>query len=158
MNDIGFIIIGDNRYAIDKLPPFQAIEWGNRILSVLGPTIGGVMEAISDDGNPAAAFQGAFGQYKSAEASQIMRDAMKRCYTPQNESLGNEAVFNSWFREHSGDLFHLGVMAVWELTRDFLPKQLITFATAFRTRMQSKAAQGSPSPMDGKQEPGQDAQ
>ena len=59
-------------------------------------------------------------------ASDLMQDAIARCWTPKNEKLSDLAAFNKWFQEHPGDLFQLGMKAAFEVARDFLPKPLVT--------------------------------
>lgn len=137
--NLDYISIGAHRYALEKLNPMDAITWGNRVLAVVGPTLGGLVDACSDKGNFAKSFQGIFASYNSTEASNLMLEALRQCYTPQNESLADDAVFNKWFKEHPGDLYHLGVMAVYELVKDFFPNQLVTIANASLAKMTFKA-------------------
>ena len=144
-----FIGIGSNLYAIDMLNPMDAISWGNRALALFGPALGKVVSSIDFEklqGLDLAAMGMAetfeklqsligsalasCGELKGAEATAIMTEALQRCYTPQNESLADETVFNRWFREHPGDLYPLGVMALVRLVKDFFPSQLVTAASA----------------------------
>ena len=155
-SNISFISVGGKRYAIDLLNPIEAISWGNRALSLFGPSLGKIVNSIdfgkvqgidlnamglSDvfgklQGLIAASFSSC-GEIDSEKASSLMNEALQRCYTPQNESLGDVAVFNRWFRENPGDLYPLGVMALVYLVKDFFPSQLVTAASAFQEKMKS---------------------
>lgn len=144
-----FIGIGSNRYAIDMLNPMDAIAWGNRALALFGPALGKVVSSIDFEklqgldlsamglaevgGKMQSLISAALascGELKAAEATAMMTDALQRCYTPQNEPLADAAVFNSWFRDHPGDLYPLGIMALVKLVKDFFPSQLATAVSA----------------------------
>lgn len=144
-----FISIGSNRYAIDMLNPLDAISWGNRALALFGPALGKVVSSIdfeklqgldlsamglAEVGGKLQSFISATlascGELKAGEATAMMTEALQRCYTPQNEPLADAAVFNRWFREHPGDLYPLGIMALVRLVKDFFPSQLATVASA----------------------------
>lgn len=152
--NISFVMLGKHKYAMDLLNPIEAIGWGNRALSLFGPSLGKIFESIDFKGMEeleldktglaglAAKLQGLIGktlascgELKSEEVSAMMNEAIKRCYTPQNEPLGDEAVFNRWFREHPGDLYPLGCMALVHLVKGFFPKQLVTNASEFLSKM-----------------------
>lgn len=157
VDGLGFITVGDNRYAVEKLNPLEAIAFGNRVLRVAGPALGNMYEAVREGGDFGSVFCTAFAAYESAEVTALMTDALARCYTPRNEPMSNQVVLNSWFREHPGDLYHLGVRAMYELVKDFFPKQLATIASACKTIASDMAAARSPSPRDGKAGSGRDA-
>lgn len=142
--NMAFITVGGNRYPIDKLNPLDAIDFGSRVAAVVMPTLGGLVGAVDGlNGDPAnmkldgKIFREAFIGYKSEETAALMKDALAQCYTPQNEPLNNQAVFNAWFQEHPGDLFQLGAMAVYELVKDFFPSHAATLMTAFQTKMRA---------------------
>ena len=60
------------------------------------------------------------------KVSLLVEEAHRRCYTPQNEALRDEVVFNRWFMEHPDQLYGAGLLAVWHLVKDFFPKTLAT--------------------------------
>lgn len=153
-----FITVGGKRYALDLLNPIDAIAWGNRALALFGPSLGKIVNSIEFDklqgidlanmglmevaGKVQTLISMALtscGELKAAEVSAIMTEALQRCYTPQNESLGDTAVFNKWFKEHPGDLYPLGVMALVHLVKDFFPSQLVTAASSFRKKAMAGA-------------------
>lgn len=144
-----FIGIGSNRYAIDMLNPMDAISWGNRALALFGPALGKVVSSIDFEklhgldlsamglaevgGKLQSLISSALascGELKAGEATAMMTEALQRCYTPQNEPLADTTVFNGWFRQHPGDLYPLGAMALVRLVKDFFPSQLVTAASA----------------------------
>jgi hypothetical protein len=157
--NIAFVSVGGKRYAVDLLNPIDAISWGNRALALFGPALGklfgsiefdklegidlekmGLMEVAGRVQSLVSLALASCGEIKAGEVSDMMTGAVQRCYTPQNESLGDMAVFNSWFRENPGDLYPLGVMALVRLVKDFFPSQLVTAASAFQARMTAGAA------------------
>lgn len=156
--NISFVMLGKHKYAMDLLNPIEAIAWGNQALSLFGPSLGKIFESIDfksmedidlDKQGLAglanklqaiiAKTLASCGELKSDEVSKMMNEAIKRCYTPQNEPLGDEAVFNRWFREHPGDLYPLGCMALVHLVKVFFPKQLVTSASDFLSKMTPSA-------------------
>lgn len=170
--NITCIAVGKNRYAVDKLNPMEAFEWGPRALSLFGPSLGKIVASLEVDKlsdlklesmgltEIAASLQkllamsmSSCGELKSAEVVALLREAVQRCYTPHNESLADMAVFNRWFQEHPGDLFPLGGMALVYLVKDFFPSQLVTAASAFLTKKSTTAGTASTSPRDGKDAP-----
>lgn len=151
---IAYITVGGNRYAIEKLAPLEAVTWGNRVFALIAPALG---DLFDDSVSRSAGFRAVFSAYDSEAVSRLMTDALRHCYTPGNEPLSNEAVFNTWFRAHPGDLYELGLLAVWELARDFLPSRFASMANLFQGQMQSMAGTVFPSQAGGKQEPSPDA-
>ena len=160
--NISFMSVGGKRYAVDLLNPIDAISWGNRALALFGPALGKVVASIDFDElegidlakmklmEVASKLQGlvsmalaSCGELKAKEVSDIMQEAIQRCYTPQNERLGNMEVFNRWFKEHPGDLYPLGVMALVYLVKDFFPSQLVTAASNFQARMTSAGTEAA---------------
>ena len=152
--NIAFVNMFGKRYAVDLLNPMDAISWGNRALALFGPALGKIFGAVDFDKlegidlekmgltelggriqGLVATMLASCGELKHGEVSGIMTEAIQRCYTPQNESLGDAVVFNRWFREHPGDLYPLGVMALVYLVKDFFPSQLVTVASKFQARM-----------------------
>ena len=162
--NVAFIPLGGNRYAVELLNPIDAISWGNRALALFGPSLGKIVGSIDFDkiqsidlitmglAEVAGKLQGlvsmAFascGELKSDAVTALMTEAIQRCYTPQNEALSDMAVFNRWFREHPGDLYPLGVMALVHLVKDFFPSRLVTAASEFQARTKAAQETGSTS-------------
>lgn len=138
--NLSFITVNTRRYAIDKLNPLDAVAWGNRVISAIGPSFGGLADAFNEDKNMPASFAKALSSFNHEEVTKLLQDAYQHVYTPENESLADMAVFNAWFRKYPGDLYQVGVMAVYELVKDFFPSQLATAASAFQEKMSSSEA------------------
>lgn len=156
--NIDFISVGGKRYALDLLNPLDGIAWGNRALSLFGPALGkivnavdfaslqdidlvkmGLMEVGGRLQNLLSITLTSCGEMKSSEVTAIMTEAIQRCYTPQNEALADMAVFNRWFREHPGDLYPLGVSALMRLVKDFFPSLPATARGALLKKTAEKA-------------------
>lgn len=174
--NLDYISLGTHRYTVEKLNPMDAFDWGPRALALFGPSLGNILSSVDMDALTELDFKNmglaelaakvqqlvastmtSCGELKCTEVSAMLRDAVQRCYTPQNESLADMAVFNSWFREHPGDLFPLGAMALVQLVKDFFPSQLAIAASAFLKKARQTQGTASVSPTDGKDEPLQDA-
>lgn len=170
--NIAPVIAGEHRYMLELLNPLEGIAWGNRALTLFGPALGKALAAVdfkalegldlTQDGlvEVGAKMQGmlissfsSLGELDSEKVTAIMTEAIQRCYTPENESLVDQTVFNRWFREYPGDLYPLGVMALYHLVKDFFPKQLVTGASAFLAKTNTTPDSQSPSHSDGR--PGQ---
>lgn len=146
-DNLDFITVNGRRYAIDLLNPLDAITWGSRVMTLIGPVFSVVVDSSDlrklvvglftgkkelGDGQDleetvetlAPALSSAFaacGKIETAALNKIFTQAIRQCYTPKNEPLSNMDVFNRHFREYPKDLFMLGVMASYRLVRDFFP-------------------------------------
>ena len=135
------ITVNNRKYSIDLLNPMEAIAWSSRAASLFLPLLEQVAAGIDwkglagldlEDKNSAALMEklqgaaaaifGSCGKIKSKETSDMMNEAIQRCYTPENEPLANMEVYNRHFREYPEDLLILGMMAIGRLVRDFFPK------------------------------------
>ena len=144
------ITIGDKVYTVNKLNPMDGLEFGMEVVGVVSPSMGGVLEATREGGDPSKVFVELGKALKDKSAAGILKKALAQCYTPESESLEDIVVFNRWFQAHPGDMFHLAVMATWNLVKDFLPSQLATMAGDWQTKftISQPASQSQP---DGKQ-------
>lgn len=135
---IGTFTVGSHAYKFEELAPTDALRFGVKVTKSLGPALAKLGEAATnaagktDPKELVAAFGPALGMVDDAVLEELLRTAMQRVYTPQNESLSNEAVFNAWFREHKEDLFPVGLYALYHLTKDFFPKALATAVNHFQ--------------------------
>ena len=108
---------------LDLLPPMEAIDFGSRVLKAAG----GALVSICGEGEVHYdAIAKALSVVEASELSALMKEALKRSYTPEQEPLSNEAVFHSWFNQNPQDLFVAGALAVFEQVRDFFPSGLST--------------------------------
>jgi len=154
-----FVSVGGNKYAVDLLNPLEALAWGPRVIALLGPSIGkvmgsldfealkgvdltqqGIAEAAGQFKGPLGALFSCLGELKPDQVTALLTETLQHCYTPQNESLADMAVFNRWFQEHPGDMYPLGVTALVHLVKDFFPKSLVTTASAFQQKMGATTA------------------
>ncbi len=118
-------------YRFETLNPLEAVRFGNRVFKVFGPALLSLAAAKKDDGEAAgegvlAALAPALSGFDDDKVSLLIEEALRRCYTPQNEALRDEVVFNRWFMEHPDQLYGAGLLAVWHLVKDFFPKTLAT--------------------------------
>lgn len=135
--------VGGSRYSVQKMNPMDALDFGVRVMTVVSPALGGIMEAVKEGGSAERDLPAFFSSLQSAlsggNAAAILKEALRRCFTPQNEGLADDVVFDKWFREHPGDMFPLAARAVWELVKDFLPPTLITRAAGISSKPAAKA-------------------
>ena len=145
--NLDYITIGDRRYAIELLNPLEAIELGFRAISQFGPFLG---ECISkgDMSELAAVIDGeldsaslhtlhntlgpllrAFNTLDSKTATDMFQEAIARCYTPGNDALRDDTIFNQWFQRFPRDMYLLGIKALHRLLRDFFMNPLATNAS-----------------------------
>ncbi|MDL2317123.1 hypothetical protein LJC59_08640 [Desulfovibrio sp. OttesenSCG-928-A18] len=157
LDNLGFITVNDNRYPIDKLNPLEAIAFGNRVMAVVGPLLRAMLDASMQKSCLSRFFDGLFTNYPSELWTGIMNDALRRCYTPHNEPLHNQAIFNEWFRRYPGDLFELGLMGVYSLAADFFPRPLAIQASNLVRLIQAAMGKASLFQTDGCTVPGPDA-
>ncbi len=118
-------------YRFEALNPLEAVRFGNRVFKVFGPALLSLAAAKKDGAETAgegvlAALAPALSEVDDDKVSLLIEEALRRCYTPQNEALRDEVVFNRWFMEHPDQLYGAGLLAVWHLVKDFFPKTLAT--------------------------------
>ncbi len=115
----------------EALNPLEAMRFGTRVFKVFGPALLSLASAKKDGGEMAgegvlASLAPALSEMDEDKVSLLVEEALRRCYTPQNEALRDEVVFNRWFMEHPDQLYGAGLLAVWHLVKDFFPKTLAT--------------------------------
>lgn len=130
------IKLDDRVYSVVKLNPIDGLEFGLKVMSVLSGSLGGLMEAAKENGDPAKLGAELGKSFASPELAPILRHALNQVFTPENKSLADEAEFNKWFLRFPEDLFILGVKAVWVLIKDFLPKQAVIMITELTAKAQ----------------------
>ena len=141
-NGIGQFIVNDTVYKYTELAPVEALAFGAKCVKTLGPLmsgLGGALSAVSkasraSEGEAASsgpidateavlsALAPMMGNVDEARLMELFKECFGHVYTPQNECLGDEAAFNSWFMERKADLFPVGIVALIHLGRDFFPK------------------------------------
>lgn len=120
--------VGDgSTYKFRALSPFDALDFGTRVAKLLAP-------AISEGASIGEALGRISSTVSSKELSDLLKEALGYCYTPQSEALDNEAVFNAWFSEHPDELFEAGIKAVYNLVLPFLPKAMTTLTDGTKSR------------------------
>jgi hypothetical protein len=124
VQNIERIKMEDRVYSVQKLNPIEAILYGTKVASIIAP----VLSSLSgDNGGSADKLFTALGMaLKSPEIGEILRIAYNQCFTPSNESLKDEVVFNRQFMAFPGDAYELGVRAAYILVKDFFPRQIGT--------------------------------
>lgn len=129
------VLIEDRVYNVQKFNPLEGMEFGTQILAIVSPALGGIMEATKDGGDPAKVGTELARSLKDPSLAPLLKRALGQCFTPENESLADEYVFNKYFAAVPQDLFVLGVQAVWVLVKDFFPSQLATLASAWQQQL-----------------------
>ena len=115
--------VNGRTYKFDLRPPMEAIDLGSRVLKAAG---GALVSSCGEGEVHYDAIAKALSVVEASELSALMKEALKRSYTPEQEPLSNEAVFHSWFNQNPQDLFVAGALAVFEQVRDFFPSGLST--------------------------------
>lgn len=137
-NGIGEFAIGNHKYKYEELAPIDALRFGTQCVKTLGPAassllaLAGRIQGAAKASDVIESVAPALASIEEAKLEALLKVAYGHTYTPQNESLGNEAVFNGWFREHPHELFQVGLTALYMLAKDFFPKPPVTVKTGFR--------------------------
>lgn len=63
---------------------------------------------------------GSFAEQSGEARAKLVREALARCWTPENMRLKDDAEFTRWFSLHPEDMMTLGSRAMVEVSRDFL--------------------------------------
>lgn len=120
-NDLGKFEVEDAVYKFRHLSPMEGLEFGSRVAKLIAPTLMGL-----GNGAKVADIVKGLSAVDSSEMTDLIKEALGHCYTPESEALDNEAVFNHWFGEHPDHLFTAGVLAVYNLAKPFFPNKLLT--------------------------------
>ena len=135
MSELIKIKIEDRVYTAQRFNPLEGMEYGAKILALVSPALGGIMEATKDGGDPAKVGAELGRSLKDPDLAPLLKKALGQCFTPENESLADEVTFNKWFMRHPGDMFSLGAQAAWQLVKDFFPSQLAGAASGLPTKL-----------------------
>lgn len=126
-------IVGDNVYKFTELAPVEALSFGTKVAKTIGPILGSVFSVLGNvqgGGDKTAEFLEAIvpalDKIDEAKLEALLKECFSHVYTAGNECLGDEAVFNSWFRDNKADLFPVGLTALFNLSKDFFPKLSVT--------------------------------
>lgn len=120
---LGKFVVNGSTYSYNKLPPIDAIRFGTQCVKILGPVLSGRLLQVG--GNPSElldALGPALANLDSEALEGLLKTAYSYVYTPHNENLGDPAIFNTWFVNHPEDLYHVGLLAIYNLAKDFFPK------------------------------------
>lgn len=126
MQEFTRIKIEDQVYICNRLNPLDALDFGMKVVSLVGPVLQGVIEATKEDGVAEKAILHIGKALKDKEVVPVLRQAIGQCFTSDNQALSDEVTFNKWFMQYPGHLFHLGALAVYHLARPFIPQQVAT--------------------------------
>lgn len=132
MNNIIRIKIEDRIYAVQRFNPLEGMEYGAAIAAVLSPSLGASIGAAQEKDYAKTAMVALSAALKEPNIAPLLKRALGQCFTPQNESLSDEAVFNQYFMKFPQDMFELGVQAAWVLVKDFFPNRLRTLLDGFQ--------------------------
>ena len=125
---ISSFTVGADTYKYVELAPLEAMRFGIKVAKALGPAVAKIGEAASgkDVASVTASIGPALATVDEETLDELLKTAISRVYTPVNECLGNQAVFNSWFKDRKDSLFTVSFMALFHLSKDFFPKALDT--------------------------------
>lgn len=138
------IKIDERVYAVQHFNPMEGMEFGTKLLSIISPALGGIIEATKEGGDPAKVGVEISKALKDPDLTPMLKQALGQCFTPENESLSDEAVFNTYFSKHPGDMFQLGGQAAYMLVKDFFPSQLASIASDWQTKLSSAKMSTTP--------------
>lgn len=128
---LGKFSSGHYTYSYEILMPLDALAFGARVFKLAGGGIAALIAAKNqgtelDSGSLFQTFAEALRSIDEDKLSQLMTESIQRCYTPENQALSDALVFQRWFRDHPEELYPVGVLAIYNLVKDFFPLSLVT--------------------------------
>lgn len=135
MDGIYRIKIDERVYAVQPFNPVDGMEFGTKLLGIISPALAGAFELVKDDGEMSRVGLELGKALKDPGLTPLLRQAYKQCFTPDNQSLADEAVFNQWFLKYPQDMFELGVRAAYALVKSFFPSRLATIASGLESKL-----------------------
>lgn len=129
VNGIKTFCVNDHTYSVEDLPPAQALSFGLKAATVLGPILGKLC-AIADSKDVSTNQQilevlgESLGKLDDAKLKELCDTALSHCFTPENKPLSDTGEYDRWFSLNKGDLLVVAIRAVFMLSKDFFPKGL----------------------------------
>jgi hypothetical protein len=102
MSDIFKVTINERQYTGHKMNPLEGLAFCLEVGELYR----------NGDGE---------GSLMTPKAQGVIKKALECCYTPENQSLSDEVVFNTQFQRYPADMFPLAYQAVQGLCADFFP-------------------------------------
>lgn len=126
------IKIEDRIYSVQKFHAKKAFSFSRNVLGIIAPTLGEGLEILGGGEVPKGQLKqlcaGIADVLMNEKSDRFINEALAQCFTPENQSLADEGVFNRWFSRYPHDLYELSGKVVWVLIKDFLPKSVLTKA------------------------------
>lgn len=123
MSNIKTFTYKNNVYKYEDYAPLEAVSFGVKCAKTLGPIascVAGIQSSSTEDFLTNATK--ALSECDEKALEQLLNLAFSRVYTPENECLGDPAVFNTWFTNRKDEIFAVGVIALVNLCKDFFPQ------------------------------------
>ena len=129
VNGIKTFCVNDNTYSVEDLPPAQALSFGLKAATVLGPILGKLCviadsKDVSTNQQVLEVLGESLGQLDDVKLKELCDTALSHCFTPENKPLADTGEYDRWFSMHKGDLLIVAIRAVFMLSKDFFPKGL----------------------------------
>lgn len=123
---LSFVKIGPHRYAVQKFHSMQAFDYGLKFIAAFGPKLPELFGAIKEGGDHFRIYSILADMLDCQRSSDLFKEAVGQCFTPENESLADLGIHNRWFNKHPQDMFELAVLALWALLKDFFSARTST--------------------------------
>lgn len=128
VNGIKTFRVNDHTYTIEDLPPAQALAFGIKAATVLGPILGklcAIADAKDADNQRILEILGeSLGKLDNEKLNDLCDTALSHCFTPENKPLSDTGEYDRWFSTNKSDLLVVAIRAVFMLARDFFPRGL----------------------------------
>lgn len=128
------ITVDGRTYSVEKFNPLEGMEFGMNVLAIISPALGGIVEMGKDGGDAAKVGAELTKAISNPAFTPLLKKVFAQCFTPTNERLADELVFNKHFIAYPSDMFQLGLRATWVLVKDFLPPSIVSTASAFASK------------------------
>jgi len=146
--------IEGRKYALFPMPPMNSVYYGPKVVQSLSQCISGVdlaavvAAAESSESKAESLGMELLKMLPNLDAkvfSDLMMEAMQFEVSCPSGKLSVESIFNQWFTDHPGDLFPVGIWAIWEHSKDYWLKSGAGFQSVLGVGLPSE------SPKTGKQ-------
>lgn len=122
-NNFVTLEIEDRKYALLPMPPVKAVRFVPKVIKALTGGVEGSLDEAIRSTNQAELGSVALKMLSKIDVDLLVDLGMEALDSDVHagpKKLSNKAHFDSWFRDHKGDMIPVMVWAIWEHSKDFL--------------------------------------
>lgn len=120
------LVLEDRKYELTRMHPIKAVPFGMRVAKLFSGALGAGLAQGMDQDKMLDVLTNAAQKLDPDDCSKLIMDALAyEVWATTNDGkktgkLDNQVYFNDWFKLYPGDMYPVGIWAIWEHSKDFL--------------------------------------